>query len=184
MAENPRSLTELLTALADNTTGDITPEDIRDLVVSLYPSRGQLSLASGGATATTFASSGTYVKVAGTTAIDDSVCSVCVTMPQNGVLKWEKAQNQVLLVNATLEILPAANNKRYSFTFAKNGTVVPELAFTGYYGNLHSNPEGVFLSGLIPVSENDEISVVVRNNTDTTAITASVFTLSGIGVMV
>lgn len=182
--QTPRSLTELLTALADNTTAQITPEDIRDAVVSLYPSRGQLALTSGGAAATTFGSSGTYVKVAGTTAIDTAVCSDCVTMPADGVLEFTKAQAQVVLANATLEVLPAGNNKRYTFTFAKNGTAIPDLAFTAFYGNLSGNPVGVFLSGLIPVAENDELSVVVKNDTDTTALTASVLTISGIGVMV
>lgn len=184
MPETPRSLTALLTALADNTTAQITPEDIRDVVVSLYPSRGQLELNAGGSAATTFASSGTYVKVAGTTSLDTAVCSTCVTQPANGVLKFTKAQNQILLANATLEVLPAANNKRYTFTFARNGTAIPELAFVTFYGNLSGNPAGVFISGLIPIAENDEISVVVKNDSDTTSITASVLTISGLGVMV
>ena len=184
MSETPKQLPALLTALADNTTAQITPEDIRDVVVSLYPSRGQLELAPGGSAATTFVSSGTYVKLAGTTAIDTAVCSTCVTQPANGVLKFTKAQNQVLLANATLEVLPAANNKRYTFTFAKNGTAIPALAFTAFYGNLSGNPAGVFLSGLIPIAQNDEISVVVKNDSDTTAITAAVLTISGVGFMV
>jgi hypothetical protein len=184
MSETPRQLPALLTALADNTTAQITPEDIRDMLVSLYPSRGQLELAPGGSAPTTFVSSGTYVKIAGTTAIDAAVCSTCVSQPADGVLKWEKAQDQVLLANATLEVLPAANNKRYTFTFAKNGVAIPTLAFVAYYGNLSGNPAGVFLSGLIPIAENDEISVVVKNDTDTTAITAAVLTMSGVGVMV
>lgn len=181
--QTPRSLTELLTALADNTTAQITPEDIRDAVVSLYPSRGQLELASGGTAATTFTGVGQYVRVNGTTAIDAAVCTDCVTQPANGVLKFTKAQNQILLANATLEVLPAANNKRYTFTFAKNGIAIPGLAFVAFYGNLSGNPAGVFLSGLIPIAENDEISVVVKNDTDTTALTASVLTISGVGFM-
>lgn len=35
MADTPRSLAALLTILADNTTGDISPQDFRDVVVSL-----------------------------------------------------------------------------------------------------------------------------------------------------
>lgn len=182
MSETPRSLPQLLTALADNTTAQITPEDIRDVVVSLYPSRGQIVLQS--PVATTFASSGVYVKVAGTTVLDTAVCSTCITMPSNGVIKVTKAQTQIVLANATFEVLPANNNKRYTFTFAKNGTPIPSLAFTAFYGNLSGNPAGVFLSGLIPIVANDEISVVVKNDSDTTAVTASVYTTSILGVMV
>lgn len=181
MAETSKIQSALLAQLPDNTTGDISPEDIRDCVVSLNPCRGQLEIASGGSAATTFASSGTYVKVAGTTALDTTVDNATVSQPSNGVLKVLKNVSQVMLVNATLEVLPAANNKRYTFTFAKNGTAVPGLAYTVYYGNLSGNPAGVFLSGLLPMTYNDELSIVVKNDTDTTSITASVYTLSLIG---
>lgn len=181
MAETSKLLAALLAQLPDNTAGDISAEDIRDAVVSLSPSRGQLELASGGSATTTFGASGTYVHVAGTTALDSSVASSTVTQHANGVLKMQKNVEQVALVNATLEVLPAGNNKRYTFTFAKNGTAIPELALTAYYGNLGGNPAGVFLSGLVSMTYNDELSVVVKNDTDTTSITASVYTLSLIG---
>jgi hypothetical protein len=181
MTQTPKILAALLAQLPDNTTGDISPEDIRDAVVSLYPSRGQLQLASGGTIATTFVSSGFYTSLKGTTEVDADVCSSCVAMPVNGVLKLLKPVNQVVLVNATLEVLPAGNNKRYTFTFAKNGIAVPGLAFTAFFGNLSGNPAGVFLSGLVPMTGNDELSVVVKNDTDTTSITARVYTMSVLG---
>lgn len=181
MAQTPRQLADLLVALADNTVGAITPKDIRDLLVSLYPSRGQLTLQT--PVATTFSGSGVYTPLAGTTVIDAAVCSTCVTMPGNGILQVTKPQTQVILANATLEVLPAGTNRRYTFTFAKNGIAVPELAFTAFYGNLQGNPAGVFLSGLIPIAANDQISVVVRADTAPTAITASVLTTSIVGML-
>lgn len=184
MPETPRSLTALLTALADNTTAQITPEDIRDAVVSLYPSRGQIQLAPGGTAVTTFTGSGVYTSLKGTTELDADVSNGNVAMPSNGVIKWQKAQNQILLANATLEVLPAANNKRYTFTFAKNGVAIPNLAFTAFFANLSGNPAGIFLSGLVAIGQGDELSVVVKNDTDTTSLTANVLTISGIGVMV
>lgn len=184
MAQTPKSLAALLDALADNTTGQITPEDIRDMLVSLYPARGQIQLTSGGSVATSFATSGTYVKVAGVTELDATVSNGDVAMPANGAIQWKKAANQVLLVNATLEVLPAVNNQRYTFTFAKNGVAIPGLAFTAFYGNLSGNPVGVFLSGLVDVAQDDTITVVAKNDTGTASITAAVLTISGIGVMV
>lgn len=181
MSQTPRQLADLLIALADNTIGAITPEDIRDLLVSLYPSRGQLTLQT--PVQTTFSGSGVYTPLAGTTVIDTAVCSTCVSMPGNGILQVTKAQTQVILANATLEVLSAGNNKRYTFTFAKNGTPIQSLAFTSFYGNLQGNPAGVFLSGLIPIAANDQISVVVKNDTDTTAITAAVLTTSIVGML-
>lgn len=181
MTQTPKVLSALLAELPDNTTGDISPEDIRDCVVSLYPSRGQIELASGGSVVTTFGSSGSYTTVKGTTALDTSVCTTCVSMPSNGVLKLLKNVDQVALVNATLEVFPAANNKRYTFTFAKNGTPVPGLAYTAFFGNLSGNPAGLFLSGLLAMGYNDELTVVVKNDTDTTSITAQVLSVSLVG---
>jgi hypothetical protein len=181
MAETPKVLSALLAQLPDNTTGDISAEDIRDAVVSLFPSRGQLQLQSGGSVATTFASANTYTTVKGSTELDTDVTSSSVTMPSNGVLEMQKNVAQVVLVNATLEVLPAGNNKRYTFTFSKNGTAIPGLAFTAFYGNLSGNPAGLFLSGLVSMTGGDELSVVVKNDTDTTSITASVFTMSLVG---
>jgi len=183
MPNTPRTLSTLLTQLADNTSGNITAQVVRDMLVSLYPSRGQLALASGGTAATTFTGAGVYTSVKGTTAIDAAVCTSCVTMPGNGQLRWEKGSTHVLLASATLEVLPAGNNKRYTFTFAKNGTPIPTLALIYFYGNLQGNPAGVYLSGLIPIAKDDVLSVVVKNDTDTTAITAAVLTLSGVGFM-
>ena len=42
MTQTPKILSALLAELPDNTTGDISPEDIRDVVVSLFPSRDRL----------------------------------------------------------------------------------------------------------------------------------------------
>jgi hypothetical protein len=180
MSQTPKTLSQLLAQLPDNTTGAISAEDLRDCIVSLYPSRGQLELV-GAPQQTTFAVTGTYTPVLADTAIDTSVCTSCVDQPADGQLRFLKAVDQVLLANATVAVLPASNNKQYSFTFAKNGQAIESLHLSQYFGNLAGRPVTVFLSGLIPITGNDIISVVVRNDTDTTAITTSILTVSGVG---
>lgn len=179
MTQTPKILSALLAELPDNTTGDISPEDIRDCVVSLYPSRGQLVHTDNGIS--TFTGSGIYRQVVVTTALDTDASSSDVSQSANATLKMLKNVAQVALVNATLEVLPASNNQRYTFTFSKNGTPIPELAFTAYFGNLSGNPAGIFLSGLLPMTYNDELSIVVKNDTSTANLTCSQFTLSLIG---
>ena len=39
MADTPRTLSTLIAQLADNTSGNITAQVVRDMLVSLYPSR-------------------------------------------------------------------------------------------------------------------------------------------------
>lgn len=179
MTQTPKVLSALLAELPDNTSGDISPEDIRDVVVSLFPSRGQIYHTSNGTS--TFTGTGTYRQVVVTTALDTTICTSCVSQPSNGTLKLLKDVEQVALVNATLEVLPASNNQRYTFTFAKNGTAMPELAYTAYFGNLGGNPAGIFLSGLMAMTYNDELSVLVKNETSTASLICSQFTMSLIG---
>jgi hypothetical protein len=178
----PRPLSELLERTPDNTNGLITAENLRDIVVSLYPSRGALELV-GAPVATTFASPNTFSPLAGTTAIDLTVCSSCVEQVGNGQLKFLKAAEQVLLVNATLSVLPSAINVGYTFTFAVNAVPVDMLEVPSVFGNLQGRPAGVFLSGLVRIQPNDVLSVVVRADGHTNSITTSVLTLSGVGFL-
>lgn len=177
MADTPRTLATLLTLCADNATGDITAQVLRDALVSAFPARGQLSLT--GTTATTFLQSGTYVPVLGTTALDATV-STGVTMPANGTLRFDKTVAQVVQLTARLAVLPGGNNHNFTFAIAKGGTAITSTAVTAQYGNLSGNPETVILHALVPVVAGDTLSVVVRNNTDTTQITASALSLSAI----
>jgi hypothetical protein len=178
----PRPLSELLTRTPDNTSGLITAENLRDAIVSLYPARGALEKI-GAPVATTFTSPNTYVPLAATTALDDAVCTSCVEQSGNGQLRWLKPAEQVLLANATLAVLPSANNVGYTFSFAVNGTPVDVLAVPMAFGNLQGRPAGVFLSGLVRIQPNDVLSVVVRADGHTNSITTSVLTLSGVGFL-
>ena len=182
MSDTPRPLTDLLTLAQDNVTGAISAQDLRDMLVSLYPSRGALEHF-GAPQTTTFTGTGAYKALACTTAIDPTICSSCVTMPANGQLRWSKATPQILLANASLAVLPGANNKQYSFTFAVNGQPIDALHYSAYFGNLGGRPAGVFLSGLIRIQPSDILSVVVRADTDTTSLATSILTLSGLGVI-
>lgn len=177
MADTPRTLATLLTLCADNATGDITAQVLRDVLVSAFPARGQLTLSN--TVTTTFTQSSTYIPLAGTTALDTAV-STGVTMPASGTLRFDKTVAQVVQITAELAVLPAGNNHTYAFAFAKNGTAITATAQTQNYGNLNGTPATVQLHALVAVAAGDTLSVVVRNNTDTTSITASKLTLSAI----
>jgi hypothetical protein len=180
--QTPQDLATLLGQLPDNTSGLITAQDVRDLLVSLYPSRGQIEL-TGTPVSTTFAAQNTYTPLLATTALDADVCSTCVEMPANGQMRFVKPITQVVLLNATLSVLPAANNVQYSFTFAVNGVPNDLLHVSQGFGVLQGRPFGVFLSGLVRLQPGDIVSVVARADGHTTALTTSVLTLSGVGFL-
>lgn len=178
MTQTPKVLSALLAQLPDNTTGDISPEDIRDCVVSLFPSRGQIDLTA--SAQTTFALTNTYYKLAGTTALDTSLGQDGFSQASNNELQATKAVNQVLLVTANVELICAANNKSYGITIAKNGTPLPNVHVSAILTD-SNEAYGFSVTGLIPVSQNDTVSVYVRNETDTTAVTATALALSAVG---
>ena len=178
MAETPKVLSALLAQLPDNTTGLISPEDIRDAVVSLFPSRGQLDLTA--TAATTFALTNTWYKLAGTTAFDATLGEDGFSQYANNELRATKAVNQVLLVTANVELVCASNNKSYGLTFAKNGTPLTNVHISAVLANSNKG-YGFSITTLIPTAANDIISVYVRNETDTTAVTATSLALSAVG---
>lgn len=178
MAETPKVLTALLAQLPDNTTGDISPEDIRDVVVSLFPSRGQLDLTAGGTT--TFALTNTWYKLVCTTALDGGLGQDGFSQASNNEIRATKAVNQVLLCMATIEASSSGNNKTYSFTFAKNGTVI-STAHVSEKFETSGAVKTMTVIALVPTVQNDTISVYVRNDTDTTSLTTANLTLSALG---
>lgn len=178
MAETPKVLSALLAQLPDNTTGLISPEDIRDVVVSLFPSRGQLDLTA--TAATTFALTDTWYKLAGTTALDATLGQDGFSQFADNELRATKAVNQVLLVTANVELVCASNNKTFGLTFAKNGTAITGIHVSAVLSD-SGKGYGFSISTLIPTAANDIISVYVRNETDTTAVTATSLTLSAVG---
>ena len=178
MAETPKVLSALLAQLPDNATGMISPEDIRDVVVSLFPSRGQLDLTV--TAATTFALTNTWYKLAGTTALDATLGQDGFSQAANNELRATKAVNQVLLITANVELLCGSNNKTFGLTFAKNGTAITGIHVSAVLSD-SGKGYGFSISTLIPTAANDIISVYVRNETDTTAVTATSLTLSAVG---
>lgn len=178
MAETPKVLSALLAQLPDNTTGLISPEDIRDAVVSLFPSRGQIDLTS--ATQTTFVATNTWYKLAGTTALETSLGQDGFSQPADNSLRATKNVNQVLLITANVELQCGSNNKQYGITLAKNDTPINGIHISALLAD-SNNSYGFSITGLIPSSVNDTISVYVRNETDTTAVTATNLTLSAVG---
>lgn len=178
MSQTPKVLSALLAQLPDNTSGLISPEDVRDVVVSLFPSRGQIDLTAGATT--TFSGSNVWTKLAGTTALDGTLTADGFAMPGNNELRATKAVNQVLFCVANVEVTSGANNKTYGMTFAKNGTAITTFHVSQ---RLESQNTSYYFSfaALIQTAPNDVISIYARNESDTTSLVTSNLTLSAVG---
>ena len=162
MADTQRTLAALLVLLADNVTGDISPQDMRDLLVSVLGGYGSIFV-HGGSTAQTGIKS-TPVKLtgfytngisSGTTpdhTTDDITISVAGDYLVSGALSFIGSSN------STFDIDIYINSTTTNYGFERK---------LGTGTDVGSGP----LQGLITCAANDKISVFVSSPDGGTSIT-------------
>lgn len=100
MADTNRTLAAILALLADNTTGDISPQDLRDSIISVFANYALIGVAGGATGQTTNATPGTFDKVTGFTtdglaagAVAANAVSDKLTVSVDGVylIMWQAA---------------------------------------------------------------------------------------------
>lgn len=123
MADTRRTLSDLQTLLADNTTGAISAQDIRDVLFSASPPHATMYITS--PAATTVSQTSTYVKVAGTTA---STYLKEFDMPANNRLRYIGTPVIHVHCAITVDVTTASNNQLASFRIAKNGVATGDDA--------------------------------------------------------
>lgn len=181
MADTPRTIAALLALAPDNTQGLISPQDLRDMLVSLYPSRGALNLTA--SAATTISSANVWYKVAGTTALDLTLSVDHVDMPSNATLRTTKAVAQDVLATATVAVQTTENNNDISLTLAKNGTAINRIAISASIPKTTA-PYSFVVSAIIPMAQNDTLEVQVKNLTGAHNITVVTLDFNLIGFIV
>jgi hypothetical protein len=123
-------LTQVLALLADNTAGDISPQDIRDAIVSLAPAYGALYFSASATSAISVA--GTFVKAAGTTASVDATTDV--TVATSNRITYTGPATMAFRVHASASVLCSPASEKIGIAIAKNGTVVAATAMAGQTG--------------------------------------------------
>jgi hypothetical protein len=145
----------------------ITPDRVQDLILSLRPGFGRISLAS--SAETSIASVNTWVKIAGTTALADGAFTF--SMPANNRLQCNCLVPSRLEAEAVLS-LTNGSQKEYEIAFAKNGTVLTDTIQSVRFGPGGGTVEAVIVCDFVQ-AQGDFIEVWVRNVTDSTNITAT-----------
>ena len=118
MADTIRDRVAVLALLADNTSGDISPQDLRDLAVSTWGLYGAISFYGKSATQslnTTPATIVAYDTTGGNDGCSVSTGSHNITISSDGV--W--------MVEAHMTLTAFNSGTLYSFHIAKNGTRIP-----------------------------------------------------------
>jgi|APSaa5957512535_1039671.scaffolds.fasta_scaffold97601_2 hypothetical protein len=175
MADTETSIATLLaTNFADGqAAGEITPQDMRDLIISLESAYGGYYISS--ASATTIAAVDTPVKVAGTTTAFGSLNGF--TMPTDNRMLNAGTGTRICQVQAAISFTSANNNKVYGFMIAKNGTVEANSEVQHKVGTA-ADVQGLTIAWQVSLDATDYLEVWVQNRTDGDNPTITLMTVS------
>lgn len=163
MADVNRTLTDLLTNLFQNGQGNgaITPQDVRDAIVSLAMPMGSFAFSSAAATAVT---TPTWAKAAGTTT---SSILRNFTMPSNNRLTYTGTADISAIVVATTTLIASGTTDNIGLAVAYNGAAVKQVQ--NYAVAAEKNAVGV--SHDLTMSTNDYVELFVNNFDTSTNVT-------------
>ena len=165
MADTQRTASALATLFADNTSGDISPQDLRDFLVSAHVNYGVSYVST--AAETTISTQDVFVKAAGTTT---EIATRNFTHTA-GRLTYNGTPDINVYVSCCFSMTAAGNSKEIDFKIAKNGTVIDSSMIRRKVGtgtDVGAASVDSFIEGL---STNDYIELWVANHTDTTNVT-------------
>ena len=177
-----QTVTALVTTLADNSTGAISAQDVRDMGESLRIPFGQI-YESANSTATTISDSVTYVEVAmsGTSL---TAGAYLFDEPANGRIRYTGTNPMMLRVNCTATIITASGTAQVlRFALGKNGTADASSAVE-YKHLIAADQATVTCNLLVSVVQNDYVSLMVKNTTDTVNVTGTYLTLNATGIII
>ena len=173
-----RSYAYLISALADNTTGDITPEVLRDFLDTVVIPDGKISM-NGNATATTIGSAGTFVKVAGTTVAGGN--GHLTTEGTANRITYTGPENRHFTAMVTVTFKVSAVNQVVSGKLAKNGVVLDDTLVTTLL-KASGDEISMICVGDAVLAENDYLEYWITNETNTNDITIVDMYFSAMGM--
>ena len=188
MVDTVRTTATLLSAVFQDgqAANAITANDVRDLVVSLRPSFGECSM-QGNSTETVIAGAGTYVKIAGTTALSGNELLFDNNSTNTGRLRYTGAPNRVVTFSASISCTAASNNQVISFKawlYDTSGSSGALLAPTLVTRKITASGElgAVSLQGSALMSNNDYIEIHGTNETSTANLTIADYNLQAVAI--
>ena len=180
MVDTVKTLAALQTQFADNTTGAISPQDLRDFLVSASPAYGSMYVST---PLETSIADGNFTKAAGTTT---SVSLTRFDMPADNRLRYVGTPDCHFhgVISFSMSIASGSNKvlELGAYIYDDSAASGAVLAHSVISRNAASTAVGTgALHFDVMLSTNDYIELHVKNTTDTTSITvnnAYVFAMS------
>jgi hypothetical protein len=169
MVDTARPIATLVSLLADNAVGEISAQDIRDLLVSLVPSIGSFHVST--PVETVISVQSTYVKVLGTTTAGAVMRDF--TMTVNNRLRYDGVPDRLMHVVVSGSFTPVSADT-VGFKLAKDGVVIDETDVRGEAGMFI-----VVAPVLLSSTEFIELWVANHDSTDNLTVDFANFVVTG-----
>ena len=176
MVDTQRTKSALATLFADNSSGDISPQDLRDFLETMHLDYGVSYISS--SAETTIATVDVFVKAAGTTT---SIPTRNFTH-NTGRLTYNGTPTITAFAVCSFSMTAASNSKEIDFEIAQNGTVIANSLIRRKVGT-GTDIGAASVQAFIPaLATNDYIELWVANHTDNTNVTVELCHLMVVGL--
>lgn len=177
MADTARSIAALKALLADNSTGAISAQDLRDAVETLQINYGELYVSS--SSATTVSDTSSYFDVAGTWSLGEA--RNFDESAGNGQLTYTGTPDVATVVFGQASVTVAGNNDVVHLRIEKNGSSVAGSNATQKLAT-GADVATMVVFGIVGLSNGDVLTLAVRNETAADDVTASGAHLVAVGM--
>lgn len=185
MVDTIRTLTDMLALLADNITGDIAPQDVRDLFISSVNQYGQI-WEHMNAAETDIDTVDTWTEIVLTSPTLDNVSSLQGSAdfdePADGRLRYLGTPTRKFHITASISITAVGNNKSTQIALGISGT--PNLASVAHRFIAVGADEGnIGIQLIVSLATNQYVSAFVKNTTDNTNLTIVHMNIQAVGMI-
>jgi len=181
MADTQRSVSSILALLADNTSGDISPQDIRDAFVSWRMSHGQIYVPVASAAAVTISNTSSYFEATEPAWTLSSGAHLFDESSGNGRLTYTGAVTSTIHVACTISMTCASNNQVLHARLGVDGTT-DETSEVIIKVGTGADVVSTAAHLLIDISPGSHISLWLRNETSSANITIQAANIQCVGM--
>lgn len=162
MAQTQRTSSEIYTLLANNTTGAISPTDVRDAFATWRAGHGQIYVPAAAAAAISFSDSTSYVEVTGPAFTLSSGAHLFDESAGNGQLTYTGAAAVTVHVAASISMTASNNNQITHWRIGVNGTADAASEIQRKIGTA-ADVGSTALHLITSLTNGDYLSLFVRN---------------------
>lgn len=174
MADTRRSVADILTLLADNTSGAISPQDLRDAMVSWRPGHGQIFVAAADSGEVVITDQTTYFTAETAPTWTLSAGAHLLDMSSaNGRLTYPAGPDIVVRVACPISFTCASNNQVIHMRLAKNTTDDAASEIQRKVGT-GADVGSTALHLITTMSAGDYVALTIKNATSTANVTVEV----------